>query len=79
VYLAVADGDGNMVSFIQSNYTGFGSGGVVPGTGIALLNRGFELPWMSRPAFFAAGASPERTVLWQLGNGTNGTNVNMIS
>ncbi len=40
VYLATADGEGNMVSFIQSNYMGFGSGLVVPGTGIALQNRG---------------------------------------
>lgn len=40
VYLATADGEGNMVSYIQSNYMGFGSGVVVPGTGIALQNRG---------------------------------------
>lgn len=40
VYLATADGEGNMVSFIQSNYMDFGSGLVVPGTGIALQNRG---------------------------------------
>lgn len=40
VYLAAADGEGNMVSYIQSNYMGFGSGLVVPGTGIALQNRG---------------------------------------
>ncbi|MGP4064438.1 gamma-glutamyltransferase [Oceanobacillus sp. M65] len=40
VYLATADAEGNMVSFIQSNYMGFGSGLVVPGTGIALQNRG---------------------------------------
>lgn len=40
VYLATADEEGNMVSFIQSNYMGFGSGLVVPGTGIALHNRG---------------------------------------
>lgn len=40
VYLATADGEGNMVSFIQSNFRGFGSGLVVPGTGIALQNRG---------------------------------------
>ncbi|NLI90861.1 MAG: gamma-glutamyltransferase family protein [Peptococcaceae bacterium] len=40
VYLATADREGNMVSFIQSNYTGFGSGLVIPDTGIALHNRG---------------------------------------
>jgi gamma-glutamyltranspeptidase/glutathione hydrolase len=40
VYLTAADESGMMVSFIQSNYTGFGSGIVVPGTGIALQNRG---------------------------------------
>jgi gamma-glutamyltranspeptidase/glutathione hydrolase len=40
VYMATADDEGNMVSFIQSNYMGFGSGLVVPGTGIALHNRG---------------------------------------
>ncbi|GAB6189822.1 gamma-glutamyltransferase family protein [Marinitoga arctica] len=40
VYLATADKWGNMVSFIQSNYMGFGSGIVIPETGIALQNRG---------------------------------------
>ncbi|PYZ92415.1 gamma-glutamyltransferase [Salipaludibacillus keqinensis] len=40
VYLATADNEGNMVSFIQSNYMGFGSGLVVPNTGISLQNRG---------------------------------------
>lgn len=40
VYLCTADGDGNMVSYIQSNYMGFGSGIVIPGTGIAMQNRG---------------------------------------
>ncbi len=42
VYLCTADGEGNMVSFIQSNYMGFGSGIVVGGTGIALQNRGAD-------------------------------------
>ncbi|MEM8553608.1 MAG: gamma-glutamyltransferase family protein [Pseudomonadota bacterium] len=40
VCLAAADEDGRMVSFIQSNYAGFGSGVVVLGTGIHLQNRG---------------------------------------
>ncbi|KLU61988.1 putative gamma-glutamyltransferase YwrD [Peptococcaceae bacterium CEB3] len=40
VYLATADKNGNMVSYIQSNYMGFGSGLVVPETGISLQNRG---------------------------------------
>ena len=40
VYLTAADANGMMVSFIQSNYMGFGSGIVVPGTGISLQNRG---------------------------------------
>ena len=40
VYLAAADQGGLMVSMIQSNYMGFGAGIVVPGTGIALQNRG---------------------------------------
>ncbi len=41
VYLAAADENGMMVSMIQSNFNGFGSGVVVPGTGISLQNRGF--------------------------------------
>ncbi len=40
INLATADESGMMVSLIQSNYAGFGSGIVVPGTGIALQNRG---------------------------------------
>ncbi len=39
VYLTAADASGMMVSMIQSNYMGFGSGVVVPGTGISLQNR----------------------------------------
>lgn len=40
VYLTAADAEGRMVSYIQSNFLGFGSGIVVPGTGIHLQNRG---------------------------------------
>lgn len=40
VYLTAADESGTMVSMIQSNYSGFGSGVVIPGTGIAMQNRG---------------------------------------
>ena len=42
VYLCCADGEGNMASYIQSNYMGFGSGIVVEGTGISLQNRGAD-------------------------------------
>lgn len=40
VYLTAADEEGRMISFIQSNFSGFGSGVVVPDTGISLQNRG---------------------------------------
>lgn len=40
VYLSTADASGMMVSFIQSNYAGFGSGVSIPGTGISMQNRG---------------------------------------
>lgn len=40
IYLSAADRHGNMVSFINSIYSSFGSGVVVPGTGFALQNRG---------------------------------------
>ena len=40
VYLCAADASGMMVSLIQSNYEGFGSGIVIPGTGISLQSRG---------------------------------------
>jgi gamma-glutamyltranspeptidase / glutathione hydrolase len=52
VYLTAADASGVMVSMIQSNYMGFGSGVVVPGTGISLQNRG--------AAFAAAPGHPNR-------------------
>lgn len=40
IYLCTADPQGNMVSFIQSNYTTFGAGVAIPGTGISFQNRG---------------------------------------
>ncbi len=52
VYLCCADGEGNMVSYIQSNYMGFGSGIVADGTGIALQNRGADFSLDPRDANF---------------------------
>jgi gamma-glutamyltranspeptidase/glutathione hydrolase len=50
IYLAAADQSGMMVSFIQSNYAGFGSGVVVPGYGISLQNRGYNFSLDPRQA-----------------------------
>ncbi len=64
VYLTTADASGMMVSFIQSNYMGFGSGVVVPGTGISLQNRGagFSLDPRS-PNRVGPGKRPFHTII----------------
>lgn len=64
VYLAAADGEGNMISYIQSNYWGFGSGLVVPGTGISLHNRGFDfVSEEGSPNSLAPGKRPYHTII----------------
>ncbi len=64
VYLAAADGEGNMVSFIQSNYMGFGSGLVVPGTGISLQNRGHNFSFdINHDNRLEGGKKPYHTII----------------
>jgi len=64
VYLAAADENGMMVSLIQSNYMGFGSGIVVPGTGISMQNRGtgFSLQ-PDHPNLVGGGKRPYHTII----------------
>lgn len=63
IYLTVVDKDGNAVSMIQSLFASFGSGRIVPGTGIVLHNRGalFSLD-PSHPNIIAPGKRPYHTL-----------------
>lgn len=64
VYLCTADNAGNMVSYIQSNYYGFGSGIVIPGTGITMQNRGYDFKFEeSHPNVLQAGKRPYHTIM----------------
>ncbi len=64
VYLATADEEGNMVSYIQSNYMGFGSGIVIPETGISLQNRGHDFSLdKTHPNFLKPGKRTYHTII----------------
>jgi gamma-glutamyltranspeptidase / glutathione hydrolase len=64
IYLAAADASGMMVSFIQSNYMGFGSGVVEPTFGVSLQNRGAGFSLDARhPNAVAPGKRPFHTII----------------
>jgi len=64
VYLTTADSSGMMVSFIQSNYMGFGSGVVVPEFGVSLQNRGVGFSLDRKSAnIVAPGKRPFHTII----------------
>ncbi len=64
IYLTAADEGGMMVSFIQSNYMGIGSGVVVPGYGLSLQNRGHAFSLDAHSAnVVAPGKRPFHTII----------------
>ena len=64
IYLTAADESGMMVSFIQSNFMGFGSGVVVPEWGLSLQNRGYGFVLdAASPNVVAPGKRPFHTII----------------
>ena len=63
IYLSAADEDGMMVSFIQSNYMGFGSGCVEPEFGVSLQNRGHAFSLAAGANQVAPGKRPFHTII----------------
>jgi gamma-glutamyltranspeptidase/glutathione hydrolase len=65
IYLATADAEGNMVSLIQSNYRGMGSGVMVPGLGFGFQDRGeqFVLEPRDHANVYAPGKRPFHTII----------------
>ncbi len=64
IYLTVADGDGMMVSLIQSNYRGMGSGMAPPGLGFIFQDRGEQFVLKpGHPNSFEPGKRPFHTII----------------